>query len=499
MPAQPRPDRILHGSIPVETLRFGLPIAAGMGLQTVFNLVDAYIVSRLTPDVAGPALGAIGICDQLTAIGTILSYGLTTASAALIAQAHGRGDKAEVRRIAWQSMLAVGALSVLFGLASILFAGPIVAGAVGAKGKVSELGTEYLRVIGGGSFSIYFLFQLTGIQRALGSAKTPVALLVLSNVLNLFLAVLLVYGPGPAPPVFAWGPVIASALHIPRLELVGAAWATLLARTLTLIPVVILLARRFDVMNRESIEKPDRAILGSILRMGWPSSAQFVVRMLAMLLTHSLVARLFTTATDQSATTALGIVFRLETMAFFIAMGWGSAAQTFVAQNLGAGQRGRARQSGVLSAVYSGVMLLLVAFAFARYGTPITEFFDKSPTVVAISTTYIAYMVWSYVGLGTGVVLGSAITGSGATRTTLLTDLGIVLAMQVPASLLAVLLPGASLERLWTAIAITYVASGIAYGIVFRFVRWMDAMTGAHVKDPKTAPPPTEPEATRLA
>jgi len=190
MPAQPRPDRILHGSIPVETLRFGLPIAAGMGLQTVFNLVDAYIVSRLTPDVAGPALGAIGICDQLTAIGTILSYGLTTASAALIAQAHGRGDKAEVRRIAWQSMLAVTALSILFGLLSIVLAGPIVAGAVGAKGKVSELGTEYLRVIGGGSFSIYFLFQLTGIQRALGSAKTPVALLVLSNVLNLFLAVL---------------------------------------------------------------------------------------------------------------------------------------------------------------------------------------------------------------------------------------------------------------------------------------------------------------------
>ena len=193
MPAQPRPDRILNGSIPLETLRFGLPIALGMGLQTVFNLVDAYIVSRLTPDVAGPALGAIGICDQLTAIGTILSYGLTTASTAMIAQAHGRGDRAEVRRLAWQSMLAVAALSILFGLLSIGLAGPIVAGAVGAKGKVSELGTEYLRVIGGGSFSIYFLFQLTGIQRALGSAKTPVALLVASNVINLFLAVLFVF------------------------------------------------------------------------------------------------------------------------------------------------------------------------------------------------------------------------------------------------------------------------------------------------------------------
>ncbi|MCK6592333.1 MAG: MATE family efflux transporter [Polyangiaceae bacterium] len=483
MPAQPRPDRILNGPIPLETLRFGLPIAAGMGLQTVFNLVDAYIVSRLTPDVAGPALGAIGICDQLTAIGTILSYGLTTASTALIAQAHGRGEKHEVRRLAWQSMLAVSALSIVFGFLSIFLAGPIVAGAVGAKGKVSELGTEYLRVIGGGSFSIYFLFQLTGIQRALGSAKTPVLLLVLSNVLNLFLAVLLVYGPGPAPPVFSFGPVIASALHIPRLELVGAAWATVLARTITLVPVVILLAKRFDVMDRASIEKPDRAILGAVIKMGWPSSAQFVVRMLAMLLTHSLVARIFTTATDQSATTALGIVFRLETMAFFIAMGWGSAAQTFVAQNLGAGNRKRARHSGMFSALYCGIMLLFTAFAFARYGTPIVEFFDKTPAVVAISTTYIAYMVWSYVGLGIGVVLGSAITGSGATRTTLVTDLGVVLAFQVPASLAAVWLSGSSLPRLWTAIAVTYGVSAIVYALVFRFVGWMDAMTGSHVSN----------------
>src|SRR6185503_14477997 len=116
-------SRILRGPIPWEMLRFGAPIALGMGLQTTFNLVDAYIISRLSPEVAGPALGALGICDQLSAIGTIVSYGLTTASTAMIAIAHGRGDKQAVRAIAWQSILAVGALSLLFGFVSIAFAG----------------------------------------------------------------------------------------------------------------------------------------------------------------------------------------------------------------------------------------------------------------------------------------------------------------------------------------------------------------------------------------
>src|SRR5262245_21551869 len=116
-------SRILTGPVGVEMLRFGAPIALGMGLQTTFDLVDAYVIARLEPEVASPALGALGICDQLSAIGTIFSYGLTTASTALVAQAFGRRDQAEVRRVVWQSLLAVGALSLVFGLVSIAFAG----------------------------------------------------------------------------------------------------------------------------------------------------------------------------------------------------------------------------------------------------------------------------------------------------------------------------------------------------------------------------------------
>jgi multidrug resistance protein, MATE family len=322
---------------------------------------------------------------------------------------------------------------------------------------------------------MFLLLQLTGIQRALGSAKTPAALLVLSNVLNLFLAVLLVYGPGPAPPVFAWGPPLAAALHLPRLELVGAAWATVLARVLALIPLALLLVRRFDVLSRAGLRRPDRAVLASIWRIAWPSSTQLVVRMAAMLLTHSLVARAFTTAADTSATTALGIVFRLEMTALFVAMGWGSAAQTFVGQNLGAGQEPRARRSGWAAAGFNAVVMIALALAFHRAAGSIVAFFDDDPEVVALAVGYLGIVAWSYLGLGAGVVLGNAITGAGATRTTLATDLAVILAVQVPASLLAVLLPGATPSRLWWAVAATYWISGAVYAGVYRLSGWARA------------------------
>lgn len=467
--------RILRGRLGLELARFGTPLAVAMGLQTTFNLVDTYVISRLGPDVTGPALGAIGICDQIAAIGTIVSYGISIATAALIAQHQGRGDRDQVGRLAWQSVLMVGLLAVGFGALGGLFAGPLMRNVVGAKGAVAELGCQYLRVIVGGSFSIFFLLHLTSIQRALGSSKTPLAILVGSNVLNLFLAVLLVYGPGEAPAVFSWGPPLARALGLPRLELVGAAWATVLARTAILIPLVILVERRFGIFRRHVRAALDWPVVRSVLDIGWPASFQLVVRILAMLLTQSLVARAFTTDADSHALTALGVVFRLETLALFVSLGWGSAAQTFLGQNLGAGQVRRAVASGWVASAFNGVAMAALAAAYVVWGPEIVAFFDETPEVVGTAASYLRIVAPAYVLLGTGIVLGSAITGAGATRLTLAIDAAVVALFQLPVCVLAITGPHASEPRLWWALVATYLLSAICYWIAFRNQRFIPA------------------------
>jgi Na+-driven multidrug efflux pump len=152
--------------------------------------------------------------------------------------------------------------------------------------------------------------QLTNIQRALGSSKTPVALLVFGNLLNVVFAILFIFGPGPSPPTFAWATSISSALHISRMGMVGAAWAAVLARCLVLAPNVFILARRFDVFPPKGRRMPDKDEIRLISAIAWPSSAQFFLRIAAMLFINSLVARYFTTEGNQTATTAMGLVFR---------------------------------------------------------------------------------------------------------------------------------------------------------------------------------------------
>src|SRR5258708_6590924 len=119
-PPPPQPDgadardrgtaRIVDGPLAGEIARFGAPLALGMALQTTFNLVDAYLVAQLPHREVGPALGALGICDQIAALGTIVSYGISTATAALLSLHQGAGDARAVQRTAWQSALMVAAL-----------------------------------------------------------------------------------------------------------------------------------------------------------------------------------------------------------------------------------------------------------------------------------------------------------------------------------------------------------------------------------------------------
>ena len=460
--------RIQTGPLPLEVARFGAPLAIGMGLQVTFNLVDAYLISRLEPGVAGPALGAIGICDQLAALGTIVSYGLSVATGAIVSRRHGEGDEQGMRRVAWQSLLVVAGISLVYGLIGLLGAKFVLTGVVGAKGRVAELGTSYLRVIVGGSFTIFLLLHLTTLQRALGSAKTPAAILVAANVLNLVLAVLLVYGPGDAPPVFSWGPRLARVLGIPRMGLLGAAWATILARLVTLVPLAVLLVRRFDLFRADSRGRPDPAVMRSIWRVGWPSSTQLVVRITAMLAIHSLVARAYTSADNQSASTALGIVFRLETMALFVGLGWGSAAQTFVGQNLGASKPERAKSSGWYAALYNALMMAALGLAYRCWGRNIVAFFDSDPQVISIGVDYVNAVGWSYVGLGIGIVLGAAMQGAGATRQTLGLDSLVVFVFQLPAAWLVVFGLNLEMHRLWQVVAWTYVAFAGLYVLAYR-------------------------------
>lgn len=461
-------ERILKGPLAKEAARFGFPLAIGMGLQTTFNLVDAYIIARLQGPTATASMAAIANCDNVAAVGTILSYGLSIATGTIISRRHGEGDEEGVRRVAWQSLLLLLFLSLVFAAIGIFGADFLLRDVMDAKGQVAEVGVPYLRVTMAGSGSIFLLLHLITIQRALGSSKTPISMLVFANAANLLLAVLLVYGPGEAPAIFAWGPPLAEMFGLPRLELEGAAWATVLARLVALVPTFFLCFHRHGLFRGPSRTAPCPRVMRRIWDVGWPTSSQLVVRILAVLAVIAFAQRGYTTDTDQGTATALGVVLRWETMAMFVGLGWGSASQTFMGQNLGAGNHRRAHQSGWIMMIYNAFMMGAFALACMVWGPEMVAFFTTDEHVIQTGLEYFRWVAPSYVGLGIGIVLGSAIQGAGATRLTFLLDVAVILMFQIPACWLVVQAFGYPAETLWKMVALTYCVSAVVYVFAYR-------------------------------
>jgi Na+-driven multidrug efflux pump len=107
--------------------------------------------------------------------------------------------------------------------------------------------------------------------------------------------------------------------------------------------------------------------------------------------------------------------------------------------------------------------MAVLAIVYWTFGRRIVGWFDSDPEVIALALEYFRWVGLSYVALGTGVVLGSAIQGAGATRQALMLDAAGVVCFQLPASLLAVSLPSARTAGLWQAVALTYVAFALVH------------------------------------
>jgi len=464
--------RLLEAPLARSVWGFGLPLVVGMVLHTAFNLIDLFMISRL--ENGTEALAAIGICDMVAAIATILSNGISTASVAVISRHLGANHLTGVRRASWQSIWLVMVLSIVFGTIGIFGSDFIIRDVMQAKGGAADLGVDYLQVSFGGCFSIFLLLQLTAILRALSHAKSAASLLIGGNALNIFLNVLFIYGSGPVPEVFSWGPPIAEALGIPRLGVVGAAWATLIARTVPVfVGFVMLLRRKAGPKFHVVYLRPFKKELLQLWRLGWPSSAQLVVRVGAALFFLSLLSAAYTTESDQRVLTAFSVCLRLETMVLFVGMGWGAAASSFVGTNLGAKNFARAARSGWVAAGYCGVMMVALATAYIVWAGPIMAFFDPDAVVVRVGVEYLHAVAFTYALLGIAVVLSQAMTGAGATFESLLVDSAVLMLTVLPAAWVVVEVLEMPRQVLWRVVAYGNLAGAAAYALYYARGRFL--------------------------
>ena len=201
---QERSGHVPARALDREILRLAIPAFGALAAEPLYVLADTAIVGHLgTRPLAG--LGVAG--TVLTAgfgVFNFLAYGTT----ATVARRLGAGDhKAAAEHGVAGIWLALG-LGCALTVGGLVLANPIVH-AMGASSSVAPYARTYLRISLLGAPFVLVALAGTGYLRGLQDTRTPLAIAVAANVVNLGLEVVLVYGAHLGIAGSAWGTVVA--------------------------------------------------------------------------------------------------------------------------------------------------------------------------------------------------------------------------------------------------------------------------------------------------
>src|SRR5581483_11958492 len=422
-----------------DILRLAIPAFGALVAEPLFLLADAAIVGR----IGTVPLGGLGVASQalttLVSISIFLAYGTTAA----VARQLGAGHRQAAIRLGVDGIW----LAVAIGLGVLALGWPFAPEIVrifGATPEVSQGAVTYLRISLFGAPSMLVILAGTGVLRGLQDTRTPLAVAVAANTLNIALNATFVLGLG--------------------LGLAGSAWGTVIAQSAgacVYLAVVARGARRAGV---------GLAVDRAGLRASATAAAGLIVRTLALQ-----VALVVTTAAaahqGDEAIAAHQIAFRIW---IFLALALDAiaiAGQAITGRCLGAGDVAGARAAtnrmigwGVAYGAFFGALLLL-----ARPLLP--GLFAASPGVRGLLLPILVVAALQQPVAGVVFVLDGVLIGAGDQN--YLAVAGVIgLAVFLPAVLLVRGLHG-GLLALWLAYSLWLLVRFITLVLRARGSAWL--------------------------
>ncbi|WP_314403276.1 MATE family efflux transporter [Stenotrophomonas rhizophila] len=388
------PLDLTTGPIGRNLFLFALPILAGNIAQSLNGSVNAIWVGRFLGEAALTATAnANNIMFFL--IGSV--FGIGMAATILIGQAMGARDVPQARRVMGTSATFFIGLSVVIAIAGWWLSHPLLA-AMGTPAESLPLAEAYLRIIFLAMPTLYAFAFLSSALRGVGDSRTPFRFLLLSVVLDIGFNPLLIFGLGP----------------FPQLDIAGAAWATLIAQTLSLIGLLWYMRNKRHVLwlgRRDmAMFRIDPTILRALVVKGVPMGLQMVLISLSMILMMSMVNGY---GTDTAA--AYGASLQLWTYVQMPAMAIGAACSSMAAQNVGAGNwdrvRGTARSGVLYNFLLTGV-LILPLILLDRY--TLALFLPEASQSLEVARHLNHIAVWSFLFFGVNFVISGVVRSTGA-------------------------------------------------------------------------------------
>ncbi|MBQ6496495.1 MAG: MATE family efflux transporter [Firmicutes bacterium] len=429
------------------------PIALQSLIASSLNLVDNLMIGAL----GEVALNAVGVSVQLFFVYWMFVFGFVSGSATFMAQFFGARDFVNIRRTTGFAFCVVFGMGVLFFCAAMIF--PQYVLRIFTKyPEVIATGIPYVRT-GAFTFLLIPITQsLTVALRSTQQTHLPLIASVTGLCMNTFMNYCLIYGK----------------FGFPRLEVQGAALATVISRCVELGLVL------FFIFGRNNILKgPIREFFGfhqelarRIVRNALPTTINETMWGLGTSLYVAAFARI-----SISAGAAIQACNTINSLFSLAAFSVGDAVLILVGQKLGEGEKGMAFEMAKKLTALAVIIGFILGGLTILFGKPILSLFDF--TAAGAEDAWLILLVYAAL-LWLDVYNATIVTGvlrcGGDTRFAMFTEVGTVWLIGVPLAFLTSLVLGWPIYLAVLAVKTENLVKSVFLTLRFRSRKWLNTV-----------------------
>lgn len=279
--------------------------------HVLVGLADNIMVGRLG---AAP-LAAVSLGNSFVFIAFSLGIGFSFAITPLIAEADGEGDVEKGRKLFQHSLILCSLLGISMFI-MLLIAGPLMR-YMDQPPEVVDLALPYLRIVAFSMIPLMIFQAYKQFTDGMSKTKYGMHATVLANIVNVILNFVLIYG--------LW--------IFPRLELVGAAYGTLISRFVMMVFIIWIMSSKAKFQPffiRLKYKEIKKKVFAKIINLGFPTAMQMLFEVGVFTAAIWLAGTMGTI--DQAANQ---IALNLASMTFMIAVGLGVTATIRVGNQKG--------------------------------------------------------------------------------------------------------------------------------------------------------------------
>ena len=418
-----------------------IPIMFGMGIQTLYNLVDMIFIGKL----GGQSIAGIAFNMPLFFLVLGLTMGLGTGVTASIARFIGQENKKEADNSAEHAIAMAIVISIFLCLLGLMF-GKTILSFFGAEGDILSIAWEYLHIMCIGMPFMIFSGFFRSILAGEGDMKFPMMVAGLGTVLNIVL-----------DPIFIFELESYGGIGF-GLGVAGAAMATVISQVIVFCVFIYMLfvKEHSYVTFRLKDFSFSKVIIWDIVSVGLPASLSMIVMAIGQGVFNKIL--IYFSADTVAAYQVAG---RLDMLVFLPIFSIAASLTTLVGMFYGAKEYNALRftiRYGILSAFFITIISSSFVYFFADFTV---GFFTDDDLIISIAVSFLKLFSLVYPLIAIAITTGRVLQGLGKGLPVLIITIIRVLGVSAPLALFFIFYLAKPVEWVWYSMMISTIIAFI--------------------------------------